>query len=148
MKHKLTISGLIRVVEYCSESLDWSDNYYVDYQWRRMMKITVDDGDEDIKGKRGPFYITDYFHELFKDHPLPVRMEVDEVEGSIDYYIECDEFDPSKLQLIHRKLEIDGIPVVTGAFYIIYDGKKIRGEVEVGDFELEDPETFVVENFK
>ena len=148
MRHKITISGLLRTVEYCSKSLKWNDNYFVDFQWRRLEKITVDDGDEDIKSQRGPWYETAYFHELFKDHPLPVKLRMAVQQASVDYYIECDEFTPSKLQLIHSEREIDAILVVTGAYDIIYDGQTVRGELEAEDYPIKRAETAVVESFK
>lgn len=148
MKTKITLSGTLVMIDYCSHSLmlesddQFFDNYYQTagfYDWEDGGLFVNDDTDNDLMKQKGKYVKTkEHFHHLFREdgyHPLPVTLHTRLYRYTdADYIIEHeDEFDIKKVQLVKSDYEIQEFPYLIIADYILYDGKRVDVESELYD---------------
>lgn len=143
---KITITGDVIAVDYCSQSLynedtDFNDAYYLVTGWDKITGMYIDvpddtykfDNLENVVKNKGKYSKTmEFFHKLFgeeSDHPLPVDVHTRTYYNQwADYIIELEddeEFDIKKVQLVKSDYEVELFPYFIAAGYILYDGKEI-----------------------
>ena len=147
---KITITGDLQVIDYCSTTLynednDFLSNFYMILHWEKLDKMTVDDAEENVIKQKGKYIKTkEYLHDKFKEdgeHPLPVECHTRTYYNQeVSYYIELEddeEFDIKKLQIVKSDYECPEYPFMIVGDYILYDGKQFPAEEDAYEYEVE-----------